>query len=193
MLVGTREPLAAVQLPWSLDALRTPRQQVPEQPQGLLSFQKGQKAGASKQWLFWAMEPWGWPRSTGSRRMGALGCQLSDPLGPPARLVPRRLASGHGAPVGGAVAAPPEPAYFGESVGLPWVCMYVCMCIVEGRGSFSPCDILGSSSLVHPKWKPSAQGKPESLAGSSGGALRKVGTGLYSQAPAWFSLPRTRL
>ena len=53
--------------------------------------------------------------------MGVLGCQLSEPLGLSAGLVPRGLASGHGAPVAGAAAAPAEPAFPGQPVGFPQV------------------------------------------------------------------------
>lgn len=53
--------------------------------------------------------------------MGVLDRQLSEPLGLPARLVPRGLASGHGALVGVAAAAPAEPARSGQPVGVPRV------------------------------------------------------------------------
>lgn len=98
---------------------------------------------------------------TGSRRMGALGCQLSEPLGPPARLVPGGLASGHGASVGGATTAPAEPARSGQPMGFPWVCT-VCSC---GGGSCSPCGILGSTSLVHSSatWALVCTGQPLSI------------------------------
>lgn len=76
------------------------------------------------------LESWAWP---GSRRMGILGHQLSELLGPPAKLVPRRLASGHGAPVRGAAAALAEPAHSGQPVGFPWVCT---VCVVWGGGSW---------------------------------------------------------
>lgn len=126
-----------------------PSQQMPEQPQGLLPPQESESRNLQTLTLG-LLELWTWPGYPGSRRMGVLGCQLSEPLGPPARLVPRRLASGHGAPVGGATTAPAEPAHVGQPVGFPWVCT---MCVVVGEAfvllvefrGLSPWSISGGS------------------------------------------------
>lgn len=107
-----------------------PSQQVPEHPQGLLSRHKSQKAETFQTLTLGLLELWTRPGCRGSRRMGVLSWQLSEPLGPPARLVPRGLASGHGAPLGGATAAAAEPARFEQPLGVPWVCT---VCVVVGE------------------------------------------------------------
>lgn len=123
MSVGTKEPLAAAQPPWRLYALSGPLDYGCQNNYRAFSpSTRVRKQKPPNTDSFGLLELWVWPWYTGSRRVGALGGQLSDPLVPPARLVPRRLASGHGAPVRGAAAAPAEPAHFGQPVGFSWVC-----------------------------------------------------------------------
>lgn len=129
-LVGMREPQAAALPPWSLCILRTPRQQVPEQPQVFSPSTRVRRQKSPNTDSFGLLELGTWPGYTGCRRMGVLGCLLREPLAPPARLVPGGLASGHGAPVGGVTAAPAEPARSGKPVGFPWVCT-VCVVVRE--------------------------------------------------------------